>query len=259
MGYFERRYVRPSHFQVVDSLEQAVAEVSEQQEIAEPNSDYWDNFVREIRAQPEGCQQWQATDKTTRSGIVGIAWWTDYLGRRHFRIWAGVAADRSASFQPHPDPERQPPLWHIAPENTFRCSNERRCEWLAVCSCGLTGQPNAIGWVGTRCGVCHYSKSEAPAEPAVRLSAFTESTVPLQHLTFSPDGRWLAGAPASSAVHLWDLREGAHQRIPFDQAETQALAFTPDGRMLARAGGDRLLRLSSRSPRAGRWPPTRRR
>src|SRR5206468_4202251 len=49
-------------------------------------------------------------------------------------------------------------------------------------------------------------------------------------LSFSPDGRWLAGARSKSGVWLWDLRVGKRVRTyPADSVHLPSFAFSPDG------------------------------
>jgi hypothetical protein len=243
MGTFERRFVRPSRFSVVDALEQAATEANEALHVVETGSDHWNAFLADIHEEPEGFRQWHHREAGSRAGVVGLAWWTDHLRRRHFRVWAGSSADGSYFAQLHPEHHPLPPLWHVAPDRIFERMRHGQREWLAACPCGMVGTPQAIGWMGTCCGVCHYSKAESLSEPAVHTSRLTEADVPLRHLGFSPDGRWLVGAGESGQAHLWDLAAGAaHTTIELAHGETEALAFSPDGRLLARAGSDRMLR-----------------
>jgi hypothetical protein len=244
MGFFERRFVRPTHLHVVDVLEQATEEANEAGQAVDQDREQWDAFVSDIREVPEGCHEWLHQGLPhAGTGGVGLAWWTDFLKRRHFRIWAGSSAD--GSFARLFGAERKrPPMWHIAPENVFGRSREGPVEWLAVCRCGMSGPPARIGWMGTNCGCCHYKPAPSPEEAPVRLSRFDEAGGPLRQLTFSPDGRWLvaAGAGEVGDVHVWDIAaESYHGTIRPGNVETHALAFSPDSRSLAVACGDRLL------------------
>jgi WD40 repeat protein len=243
MPHFERRFVRPSHFQVVDALMQAVQSVHAEPASVEEERARWDYFVTELREQPEGQHQWDDSDSPgiTR-GIVAIAWWTDHLRRRHFRIWAGSSDDGSDQLLRRNDSAPRPPMWHLSPEQVFRRIRADEDIWLAVCACGMAGTPQAIGWMGDRCGCCHYKPAEAPAEAPVHFATLRDSRRLLKQLAFSPDGRWLAGAGRGKDVHLWDVAERRYNGFALaNVSETLAVTFTPDSRLLAVASSDRLL------------------
>jgi WD40 repeat protein len=58
-------------------------------------------------------------------------------------------------------------------------------------------------------------------------------------LTFSPDGRYLATAQETPAIHLWDLLTGrAVGALQAPEGGVVALLFAPDGRHLISAGTD---------------------
>ena len=240
MGYFERRFVRPTYLQVVDALEEAAREANEAQKVVDQDREQWNAFVSEIRTEAEGVRQWYRNCPPNQgAGLVGIAWWTDHLGRRHFRVWAGSSADGSFRRLFDPEPDSRPPFWHMAPDRVFSCRHDGQRKWLAVCPCGMIGTPQAIGWMGDRCGLCHY----LPADSPVRLSSFTELGDAVRHLEFSPDGRWLAGTGCGRNVHVWDVIAGVyHGAVSPGTVEIRAVAFSPDSRMIAVAGGNRMLR-----------------
>jgi hypothetical protein len=238
MPHFERRFVRPSRFQVVDALIQAaesagagLSEVAELRECLE-------GFVPELRQQPEGFHRWDFRNSLRGSkGVVTLGWWTDHLQRRHFRIWAGGSDDEIGD-----ESDLWPAAWHLAPEQVFERNRHGERSWLAVCACGMAGTLEAIGWTGDRCGCCHYKPLEAPAEAPVRFTALRDALQPLERLAFSPDGRWLAGICRGDDVHLWDIAGGGYHRLArTNKSDVLTLTFTPDSSHLAFASSDRLL------------------
>ncbi len=237
MPHFERRFVRPSRFQVVDALMEAALSVHVEPAAVEDEREHWDNFVNELRDQPEGFHQWEG------EGIVALAWWTDHLRRRHFRIWAGSSDDIGHYCLRHNKNDPRPAVWHLAPDQVFYRERAGEPLWLAVCACGMTGTPEAIGWMGDRCGCCHYKPAEAPTEAPVHFATFRDAAPhSLKQLAFSPDGRWLAGTGHDRSAYLWDVDLGHLHRIALASFRTiLAVAFTPDNRLLVIASNDRLL------------------
>jgi hypothetical protein len=241
---FERRFVRPSHFQVVDALVQAAEAVGTDSSAVAEMRQRWDSFVTDLHHQPEGFHRWDERDGLrTSDGIVAIAWWTDHLRRRHFRIWGDSLDNGSHHYAPgHDESDPGPPFWYLAPDQVFDRCRAGEHQWLAVCACGMAGTPQAIGWMGDRCGCCHYKPAEAPAEAPLHFSTLRESRQSLKQLAFSPDGRWLAGAGMGNQVHLWHVEEKAHYVIPHaNRSATLAMTFTPDSQLLGLASSDRLL------------------
>lgn len=73
---------------------------------------------------------------------------------------------------------------------------------------------------------------------------FTDTFAALRALTFSPDGRILAGATTRGNIVFWRVADG--QRIgicPGNGRWLWSLAFSPDGRMVASGGADHTVRL----------------
>jgi WD40 repeat protein len=243
---FDWRMVRPTHLMLVDALAQATAEANEGQRLLELDRDHWDTFVTEIKLLPEGRRQWYRNWLPAGdAGLVGVAWWTDYLGRRHFRVWAGHSSDGSFEALVCPDDDPRPPLWHIYPDRLFARDCRQRSGWLAACACGV---PQAIAWMGPCCGACYERRGNGASptqdQPDEPPTTFRQVTSAVRCLVFAPDGRRLAGICADERAHLWDLGQGGNCRaIPTDNIAVRALAFSPDGRLLALGCADRLVRL----------------
>jgi WD40 repeat protein len=179
-----------------------------------------------------------------------VAWWTDHLGRRHYRLVAG---------KPQDDGRRlfgtlggiRPPLWYVYPERVFCRTQDGRAECLAACACGACGPPAALAWMGPCCGPCHDRAQEeaAPLPPAL----FGGPRGPVHSLAFMPDGRHLLAATAGRTLRMYDLLSGAGQILapPGDGGELTALAASPAGGTLA--AGSEAGEVLSYDPAARRW------
>src|SRR5579884_765171 len=82
---------------------------------------------------------------------------------------------------------------------------------------------------------------DARTGQVVRRLRLSPREGPPGHLSFSPDGRWLASTSKWSprtpaAVALWDVATGQRQRQFGQSARAHAATFSPDGRFLAANG-----------------------
>jgi hypothetical protein len=168
-----------------------------------------------------------------RGPVIGIAWWTDVLGRRHWVVEAGQPFRDSSFVTGTPlgwcegaddgDCTRYShPLEQIYPERAG-CWRKRkgRREWLVLCGCGACGPPERIGWTGDCCGPCFDRRLDegiSPGEPGPCLSGAT----PLA-FAFDRDGRLIvaslnlpqiqvsAWSPWWNGPPLWQVQLGECQ------------------------------------------------
>src|SRR5436853_203054 len=91
---FSRILVHPSQVELERVVRQAVVAAkgkASRRVLAWPLPD-WDGFLRELATRPEGWRQWNGGkdhQTTAERSVVGMVWWSDYLGRKHCRVVAG--------------------------------------------------------------------------------------------------------------------------------------------------------------------------
>jgi hypothetical protein len=234
---FERLLVRPTADRLVAVLCEA-ARATGQVALAQLLSEeFWRDLLAKADARPQGRFQWaqEGPERYSASGFVGLAWWTDPQGGRHWRVCGGDDTHRHFLRAPE---EPRPPLWHVYPDRLFRRTREGQSAWLAACDCGACGPPEALAWMGPYCGPCHDRREEALVPlPAPAPRTFDFSPRPVQAVAFAPDGSALAVAREGGPLDYLDLRTGEARElcVAADRAGFPCLAFSPDGRLLAAA------------------------
>src|SRR5262249_35929323 len=124
-----------------------------------PPSDL-DDFLSTLAVEREGWRQWNAPQQLPASTVrtfLHVVWWTDFLGRKHFRILADrntLAEDRDRNIitKRHPP---FPPLEIVYPHTTFQQEQPGGRRLCVRCACGVEGEPATLGWMGPCCGPCH--------------------------------------------------------------------------------------------------------
>lgn len=205
----------------------------------------------------EGWQVWPLTRRFTY-GRVGVAWWTDPTGRRHYRVggagYRTPAADRF--FTPFPG---LTPLARVHPERSYLRTVAKESRLIVVCDCGMSGAPGDLAWMGPCCGPCYDRWLEQGVdllESPERLPAtHVDLGCPAHLLAISPDGRLAAAAPRGQATRLWNTATGREQQFPEGhERRVEALRFSPDGSQLAGLSAHRFVMWDVASRRlAAHW------
>ncbi|HKB39014.1 MAG TPA: hypothetical protein VKD72_21405, partial [Gemmataceae bacterium] len=174
---------------------------------------------------------------------VIVAWWSDYLGRRHHRILGW----QEPGYPYRQDPDARDllswsPLCLVSPARTLLRHRKGHRELLVVCPCGTCGTPKEIAWMGERCGACHDRHEEAallPSPGTDLLSAARGQGAPIGSLHFTADGRRILFQKGSS-IFLWDLASGASRKC-YTCSPWSIPAFVPlpdgDGFVTANGSG----------------------
>lgn len=180
-----------------------------------------------------------------------VAWWCDYLRRRHVRVVGGMPSRDGAVMMPGWE---IPVLACIYPEHTLMYSPHGRSEVRHVCECGAAGTAEALGWMGTCCAPC-FDREDGDR---VSLCRWRDHQAGITALAVSPDGRLLASADAAGTVLVRDLGsgtitdrrdgQGRVTKLVFPPGETEVytgqgradcFAFTPAGDLVTYRNGDR--------------------
>jgi WD40 repeat protein len=115
------------------------------------------------------------------------------------------------------------------------------------------GVPGVISAAFSADGRCFALASDHLTKPQIRiydavkgtgLRTLRVETGRLLVVTFSPDGRYLAGAGSNGLIQLWNVRTGREAlRLRGHSEWVRSLAFHPDGQRLASASDDRTVKI----------------
>jgi WD40 repeat protein len=224
MANFDRALSGPT----VEELERVLAEAaaSANQE-ASSNRLNWPPAryraaLAEVAGRRSGYRQWLTRGSSSlRRSAVALVWWTDHLGRKHHRVVGRRGYFRAVNPQSVLSPGKdQPVLALISPGLTFQREQGRRKALWALCHCGAFGPPEALGWMGACCGPCHDRREAGDPPSAGAVQVILDSPYgTVSDLAWSSDSqRLLACGPGRTPAHLWRVRTGERQALPFPEA-----------------------------------------
>jgi hypothetical protein len=257
MFAFDQTLIGPTEAELVCALGAAARAANRylRERRLERTAATWRRCVRRQARQQQGRQLWTAGRGGTPAAQVGLTWWTDHLGRRHVRV-TGRRLSQVSRVAARANPFNDWPLWHLYPERLVLCERGGRKELLAVCGCGAAGPPEALAWMGERCGPCHDRREEGGPAPAERPAALRGPSGADLRIAFAPDGRELAGVGSDGKVRLWDCGTGAERPLPglpsLPFGHVTAFAFAPDGKAVAVGWSTGLVLLLDRHGRGPR-------
>src|SRR5262245_7394173 len=88
MTPFDERRIDPTPEELTSLLTAATRKANGRSKLSMPQSQRfeWERFLRRHRKMPEGHRSFQGGHGVLPAPRVDVAWWTDHLGRRHWRV-----------------------------------------------------------------------------------------------------------------------------------------------------------------------------
>jgi hypothetical protein len=209
-----------------------------------------DPLLRRLLDEPAG---WSWVERFPRGWDIPpplIAWWSDAIGRKHVRVTAGLVWPTSPEMKELDaiSPLRAPPLTLVYPDACFLKRGPGAPRWQVLCSCGLSGPPAELGWMGDCCAACHDRREEGIESPRL-CTVLKGHAAAIDSLVFRPDGTSLAAADGSGDWAIWDLETGSKYHRDVTAARVLRLAGAADGSILTvRWSGIDLIDLSTAPP-----------
>src|SRR5262245_16694865 len=120
MNRFDVHLISPSATGLLEALVQAT-ETANRELVRLPGLDgtFWQCLLPAVRAEASGWRQWDSLRWHSYT-VVGLAWWTDRIRRRHFRVYGGQSLhdEPDPLYVPPDDP--RPPLARLYPDSIYR-------------------------------------------------------------------------------------------------------------------------------------------
>jgi WD40 repeat protein len=247
---FERRFLQPAAAELVQALVEATQTANQRCRVGLLKLEEAEcrRFVAGIESRPEGSERWLPPDAakgllagTARGTLVGIAWWTDRLGRRHARVVGRRVEPENPQFDNRFGPleEMRPPLWLVYPERVFLRTRQGQRQLVALCPCGVCGPVEAIGWMGECCAGCHDRGEEGGrAAEKVAPSTLRGHNAPVMGVVYDSKGKTIASADCGGAVVFWNAANGRERTSDnlYIGSFEDSIAFGSNGQTVVLAG-----------------------
>jgi hypothetical protein len=226
---FDRVLIDPPAADLQTALEAAWRAAASRPSTA-PERAPWAVLLGRLDAEPEG--QHVGRVSTERHGDFAVAWWRDFLGRRHVRV-RGRQGSPAWPFEAPPAA-----LPAVYPERTLTHLGEPGVRVIVLCRCGAWGDPAALGWMGDACGPCHDRRAAGQTPPHAWPLATPGSA---KAVAVEPGGWAVAALHEDRTVSIRDLRTGHRTADLAVGMARGTLRLSPGGRYLAvcRDDGDR--------------------
>jgi hypothetical protein len=215
MPAFDQVLVQPDAEAVVAAMLRAVVTANKRARVNRlaPDEPEYRRFAAEALGSTDGDRHWLPDPPDLwRGTVLRVAWWTDPLGRRHFRV-AGRRYEPTNFYLEHPlgAAQPRPALLHVYPERVMiRTLPGQGAELIAVCGCGALGRPAALAWMGECCGPCHDHQEEhgRPLAGPGRPLGLAGHGAGVLGLAWPQPGRTLVSADERGEVRFWDVADG---------------------------------------------------
>jgi WD40 repeat protein len=211
MAAIDERLIDPAPDALVTALHRATKAANGRltHRRVEKDRDFWARFVARAANKPEGSQVYTGSRTGSwDSALVRVAWWTDPVGRRHWRVVGRRMGPpdnrlRDFAFAAHP-------LWHVYPDRLALREQGGATALLARCDCGVVGPAERIAWMGECCGPCHDRGEEGLAAPPAAPVLLRGHGNTVAQLAFAGPDVLVSGG-ADGRVLRWDLEDGSHE------------------------------------------------
>lgn len=215
MKPFDERRIDPSTDELVNLLQRAMRRANARltKRRIDKKQQFWLDFVRRQRSKPHGVMQYQGGRGGIPAARMRIAWWSDPIGRRHWRV---IGEQLDYTHRDTLPPEFAGfPLTQVYPEGVMLCRDDHGERLVVACRCGAVGTPASLGWVGSCCGPCHdrREEGEVPLAHAGATRVFPgERDVVIMQVAFVARDQLLARSN-HGRVYLLDLRDGSRREL----------------------------------------------